>query len=56
MFWRYAVPLIIAGVFACILIGWVVIGRWQERMNEEERIMQEQERKWREEDERAADQ
>ena len=56
MFMRYGVPLIIAGVFVCILIGWVVVGKWHERQLEEERIMQEQEKKWREEDERAADQ
>lgn len=30
MFWRYAVPLIIAGIFAMILLGWAVM-YWRSR-------------------------
>lgn len=33
MFLRYAVPLIIAGVFACLLLGWGV-AYWADRQRE----------------------
>jgi high-affinity Fe2+/Pb2+ permease len=35
MFWRYVVPLIIAGVFAALLIGWAVAW-WYDRKQEKE--------------------
>lgn len=31
MFWRFAVPLIIAGVFAMVLIGWAVAYHWDRK-------------------------
>jgi len=34
MFLRYGVPLIIAGVFACLLLGWGV-AYWMDRRREE---------------------
>jgi len=36
MFWRYGVPLIIAGVFACLLIGWAVAFWWDRKARQEE--------------------
>ena len=48
MFWRYAVPLLIAGVFACLLFGWAV-AYWHERRSDERR--REEERAMREYDE-----
>lgn len=54
MFWRYGVPLIIAGVFALLLLGWG-LAYWRDRksMKEDqdfEREVMEHERKYREED------
>lgn len=54
MFWRYVVPLIIAGVFALLLLGWA-LAYWRDRrsMKEDqdfEREVMEHERRLREED------
>lgn len=40
MFFRYGVPLIIAGVIACALLGWAVAW-WYDKRAEERRKMEE---------------
>lgn len=44
--------LVIAGVFVCILVGWVIAARIHHNKIEEEQIMHDEEKKWREEDAR----
>jgi hypothetical protein len=34
MFWRYGVPLIIAGVLAMLLLGWAIAYWWDRRSTE----------------------
>jgi Mg2+/citrate symporter len=49
MFWRYAVPLLIAGVFASLLLGWAIAywhdRRSKEREREEDEAMRDYEEK-----------
>jgi hypothetical protein len=53
MFWRYAVPLIIAAVFASLLFGWA-LAYWHDRKSrEQERLYEEKmDEKWEERERR----